>query len=332
MTQEAGLMRGAACDRPVVRGTERRATARALAGEHGGVVHRTTLAEHGIDRFGVRNEVAAGRWFRVGRHTVAVGSPEIGVVAQWWRAVWESGSGARLDGASALLAAGMTSFETSVIDVTLPKTSRTYPLQGVRRHLPRVTPAVTGSGIPRVGTEIATIHAAQWAATDRQAALLICLPMQQRLTSAPRLQLAWRSVHRSARRTLLDAVITDVTDGAQSLGELDFTRLARKSGLPPPSHQAVREGPHGRVYLDVSWDDVGLVVEVDGGHHLLALNPIDDALRQNDRVTAGERMLRIPVIGLRLVPDRFMLQVRHTYDALRIEAGRRHAARSRSSG
>lgn len=160
------------------------------------------------------------------------------------------------------------------------------------------------------------IHAAQWAVSDRQAALLICLPMQQRMTSPARLALAWRGVSRSARRTFLSNVVSDVTDGAHSLGELDFARMARRVGLPMPSRQAVRTGPGGRVYLDVSWDDVGLVVEIDGGHHALALNPIDDALRQNERVVAGDRVLRIPVIGLRLAPKEFLLQARRLYDAL----------------
>src|SRR5579875_1722170 len=67
------------------------------------------------------------------------------------------------------------------------------------------------------------------------------------------------------------------------------------------------------VYLDISWDEVGLVVEIDGGHHGLALNPVDDALRQNERVAVGERVLRIPVIGLRVATDKFMQQVRRTY-------------------
>ena len=154
-----------------------------------------------------------------------------------------------------------------------------------------------GAGIPRVGVEIAMIHAAQWAVSGRQAALLICLPMQQRLTSAARLALAWRAQIKSPRRAFLSNVIGDVTDGAHSLGELGFARMARTVGLPRPTRQAVRRGPGGRIYLDVSWDDVGLVVEIDGGHHALALNPIDDALRQNERVVVGERVLRIPVIG-----------------------------------
>lgn len=303
--------------RPVVHGSDRRSIAGALAAEHGGVVHRLALAEHGIDRFGIRNEVAAGRWFKVGRHTVAIGSPELCEFAQRWRAVWESGSGARLDGASALQAVGMTGFSSPLIDVTLPSGSRTHRVERVRLHLPREPAPVVGVGIRRVAPEIATVHAAQWAVSDRQAALLICLPMQQRLTSATRLQLAWRTMLRSPRRSFLSTVIADVTDGAQSLGELDFARLARQVGLPPPTRQALRGGPGGRVYLDVSWDDVGLVVEIDGGHHALALNPIDDALRQNQRVAAGERVLRIPVIGLRIAPKKFMQQARHTYDVLR---------------
>lgn len=146
--------------------------------------------------------------------------------------------------------------------------------------------------------------------------VVVRLPTQQRLISAARLELAWRGVRRSHKRRFLDAIVTDVTNGAQSLGELDFTRMARRAGLPAPSHQSVRTGAGGRVYLDISWDEVGLVVEIDGGHHALALNPIDDALRDNDRVVAGERVLRIPVIGFRIAQDRFMQQVRHTYDAL----------------
>lgn len=322
MTREAASAVRLVVGRPRVYGADRRAIARELAAAHGGVVHRLALAEHGIDRFAVRNEVAAGRWFKVGRHTVAIHSPELSDTAQWWRAVWESGSGARLDGVSALQAGGMTGFSAPVVDVTVPKTSHPHAVERVRLHLPRVPGPVAGAGIRRVAPDIATIHAGQWAVSDRQAALLICMPLQQRLTTPTRLQLVWRGVRRSARRKFLDGVITDVADGAHSLGELDFSRMVREAGLPPPSRQSVREGPGGRVYLDVSWDDVGLVVEIDGGHHALALNPIDDALRQNDRVTVGERVLRVPVVGLRLVPQKFMQQVRHTYDVLRAEASR----------
>jgi very-short-patch-repair endonuclease len=149
---------------------------------------------------------------------------------------------------------------------------------------------------------------------------VVCLAVQQRLVSPDRLLDAWGSVTRSRRRRFLDAVIHDICDGAHSLGELDFARMCRRAGLPPPSRQVVRRGPGGRVYLDVAWEGIGLVVEIDGGHHSLALNPVDDALRQNEVTLGDDMVLRIPVLGLRLTPATFMDQV-----------GRAHDQRSRRS-
>ena len=56
-------------------------------------------------------------------------------------------------------------------------------------------------------------------------------------------------------------------------------------------------------------DAAAAVVEVDGGQHALALATVDDALRQNEVVLRDERVLRVPVIGLRLEEQRFMAQV-----------------------
>ncbi|WP_237700721.1 hypothetical protein [Janibacter sp. HTCC2649] len=50
-------------------------------------------------------------------------------------------------------------------------------------------------------------------------------------------------------------------------------------------------------------------MEIDGGHHLLGLNPTDDALRSNEVALGSSRVLRIPLLGLRLEADRFMAQV-----------------------
>lgn len=159
---------------------------------------------------------------------------------------------------------------------------------------------VVGIGLPRVAPDWAVIHAAQLAVSDRQAALLICLAVQQRLVAPARLLAAWQTVRRSPRRALIDAVIRDVCDGVHSLGELDFARMCRRHGLPRPSHQVVRSLPGGRIYLDVEWEDIGLVVEIDGGQHALALNPVDDALRQNEVPLTRRAVLRIPVVGCAL--------------------------------
>jgi hypothetical protein len=252
-----------------------------------------------------------------GKHTVLVGSGALTPEARQWQAVWESGAGAVLDGASALLASGLTGFRPSRIDVSMPRNNRRHAIAGVARHLRSTMPPVLDVGVPRVKPEWATIHAAQWAVSDRQAALVLCLPVQQRLVLPERLLQAWQGTPRGPRHAFLDVVVRDVCDGAQSLGELDFGASCTERGLPEPSRQVVRIVSGGRVYIDVAWEELDLVVEIDGGHHALALNPVDDALRQNGVVLSGDRVLRIPVLGLRLRRDEFLDQVVQAHEQAR---------------
>jgi very-short-patch-repair endonuclease len=119
-------------------------------------------------------------------------------------------------------------------------------------------------------------------------------------------------VHKLIRRmhgAFIRGVVRDVALGVESLGELDFARLCRARGLPEPSRQVVRQGPQGRIYLDVRWDDHGLVVEIDGAQHREGLAVSIDNLSRNAVVLTGDRVLRIDRIGLRLHEDAFMAQV-----------------------
>ena len=257
----------------------------------------------------MRTEVLSGRWTRLGIHTVQIGTGQLSAEALRWRAVWESGPGAVLDGASALHAAGLTGYRTDLVQVTVPRANRRHRVDGVRVRRRQVVGPLMGAGVPRVRPEVAALRAAEWARSDREAVLVLCLVVQQRLARPDRLLDAWREVKVSRRRGVLAAAVGDICDGTHSLGELDVAVLCRRCGLPPPTRQAVRTGPGGRVYLDVAWEDVGLVLEIDGGHHALALNPVDDALRQNEVTLGNEVVLRIPVLGLRLQPHRFMDQV-----------------------
>lgn len=289
---------------------ERRDVARLLAAEHGGVARREELIQRGIGPGVIRAEVDAGRWERMGVHTVGIDRFNVyRPPALWWWAVWEAGPGAVLDGVSALHAAGLSGWEEHGVHVSVPHKNAAHRRDGLIVHRPRSPGPVITAGVPRVRPEVAVIRAAQWARTDRAAATLVAMAIQQRLTTPERVLTAWADVGRSRRRSLLSAVIPDVCDGAESLGELDFAALCRRRGLPEPARQAVCRGPHGRVYLDVLWEDIGLHVEIDGAQHTRGLAPLDDALRQNAVALEGAMTLRIPVIGLRLQPTQFMDQV-----------------------
>ena len=279
---------------------------------YGGVLSRRLLRGMGVDHRATAREVAADRWRMLGRQTVATHLGALPVEAHWWRAIWEIGPGGpALDGVTALQAVGLTGFDEDGLHVSVAHGWRPQKVPGVRlHHVGRVEREVTTvRGLPCVRPEVAAIRAAHWAHTDRQAALLLCLAVQQRLTTGPRLLAVARTVRGRRRRKLVRQLVRDIADGAQSLGELDFAAMCRAKGLPEPTRQVLRRGPHGRIYLDAGWPDLGVLVEIDGSQHRMALAVMDDNLRANEVVIGGDTVLRIDLVGLRLEGPRFLDQV-----------------------
>jgi very-short-patch-repair endonuclease len=135
------------------------------------------------------------------------------------------------------------------------------------------------------------------------------MSVQQQIVTPGALHEAFSRVLRDRRRGLITAVLSDLADGVRSMGELDFARMCRRRGLPTPSRQQWRRLPDGRACLDVYFDQYGVVVEIEGIHHAQIGAVIDDSVRQNWLTIGSERLLRIPVSGLRTHEDLFMDQV-----------------------
>jgi len=282
-----------------------------MAADQDGILSRRQIRELGLQRRDVRTQVDAKRWHKPTPHTVALFTGALSQRQQCWLALLETGCAeAALDGVTALQVAGLTGY-TAAITISCPLGAKPRLTAGTEIHVTtwRLPGDVLGSGIPRVRPDIAAVRAALWARTDRQAALVLVMTVQQRLSTARRLQWELRRIRRHPRRRLLVQVLADIADGAQALGELDFAVLCRRQRLPKPSRQVLRRGPRGQMYLDVYFDDYGLVVEVDGIQHVTGLNHVDDALRQNEVSLAADTVLRIPLLGLRLQPADFMAQI-----------------------
>ncbi|MEW1952732.1 hypothetical protein [Terrabacter sp. NPDC080008] len=293
-------------------GTARRAMARNLAEGQGGVVSRRQLRALGITHDHVRNEIAAERWAALGRQAVAVHRGLLPIEARAWCALWEVGERiAVLDGVTSLIASGLTGFDEAVLHLSVRHSHDIPKVDGARIHkvIRRLEDELVPSGIPRTRPAVAAVRAAGLAVSDRQAALLLLMPIQQRLTTPDALLMASRRFMGRRRRGFIKAVVGDVALGVQSLGELDFARLSRTRGLPEPSRQVVRKGPRGRIYLDVRWDGRALVVEIDGAQHREGLAVSIDNLTRNAVVLTGDRVLRIDRVGLRLHEEAFMAQV-----------------------
>lgn len=177
---------------------------------HDGVLSRAELRDLGWDRSAVAREVAAGRWRRHGRHTVALRT------ALSWQALFEVGIGvALLDGITALQVAGLTPYDEPVIHVSIPRTARAPRTPGVLIHRVRHRHPgeQIGAGVPRTRPAVAAIRAAHWAVSDRQAADLLLRGGQQRLYRASDLANARTVIQGRTRRAFIDAIIDAVTDG-----------------------------------------------------------------------------------------------------------------------
>lgn len=293
------------------RGQERRQRVRTeLALHQDVVVSMAQLYELGISYEEVRAEIAAGRWHKVGLRTVSVmGDAPTHERALWRRAVWEVGSQACLDGATALKAWGLSRWDDEMVHVSVPSGARHRKIPGVRVHVLRARGEVVTAGIPRTRRESAALRAAMWARSDRAAATVLAMAVQQRLVEPRRLLEVWGRTGRCPRRRLLSELVPLVADGAHALSEIDLAVLGRERGWPRPERQVVVRTAQGRLYLDVRFTAYGVVVEVNGVQHYEALATVSDALRRNEHAVGDRTALEIPAVALLLDPEPFLRQV-----------------------
>jgi very-short-patch-repair endonuclease len=287
------------------------AAAVALAEQQGGVISRPQLLEIGVTRGQVRAQVSARRWRRWRSQCLAVHTGELSDTGQLWAAVLEAGPRAVLDGASSLLASGLKGFTEESIRISVPRSSRRRRGRGMNVHQTRRYRASdhVESGVPRTKPEVAAVHGALWARSDKQAVLLMTMTVQQGLTTPERLGVAALRIRRDRRRLLVHATILDLLDGVRSISEHEFARACRDRGIPEPSRQVRRQTKDGRYFLDVYWDEWGVVVEIDGIQHGWVQNAVPDALRQNDVTLTHDLVMRLPLLGLRVAADDFFAQV-----------------------
>ena len=274
------------------------------------MVSRKQLFASGLTRWQIGAELRAKRWAAHPRQTIALHTGELTEAGLWWSAIFEVGSGAAIDGSTALRAAGLQGF-ADPIHVSVPKSARPRHPAGVIVHETRrrAPGDLIETGLPRVRPVVAAIRAALWARSDKQAALVLAMCVQQRIVRPSDLADAFAGVRRHRRRRFLQTVLADLANGAESIGELEFARLCRDFGLPEPERQTRHTGPHGTFHLDAEWPSYGVVVEIDGVHHLEPAQVLADSLRQNELTIGDSRVLRIPVIGLRTTPGPYLTQI-----------------------
>jgi very-short-patch-repair endonuclease len=222
--------------------------------------------------------------------------------------VLESGPRAALSGVTALQYDGMAALTDETIHLFVPKGTIKRKLRAVTRHESRRwrEEDLAPSGIRRTKPAVSAVMAALWAVTERQATFFLILPVQQGLCTPAELAEALERVRRHRFRKALWLAVSDIVDGARSLGELDVGRALARRGLPKPSRQVRRSRPDGSVYLDLAWDDYGLTMEIDGAQHDLPWMRLADTVRDLETLAEGTAPMRIPLLAWRLDEDRVL--------------------------
>ena len=284
---------------------------RKLARQQAGLITRNQLASLGINRRAAAHRVSSERWRAVAPAVFATMTGELTAEQRHWAAVLHGGERAILAGLSAAESAGLQRWSRSEIEVLIPhSTSVPRPLKGVsyrrsRRDLRQLRDR--RSDLPRCRIEPAVLLFAAADRSERTAAGVLAAAVQQQLTS-PELLLEWLEKLAPLRRPgLLRTVVTDLSGGAQSLGEIDVKRMCQRHGLALPRRQVRRRDAGGRVrFTDCEWTLAGgrtLILEVDGGFHMDADHWEDDLARQRALAAADRLIVRCSTRELRDSPE-----------------------------
>src|SRR5206468_956242 len=131
----------------------------------------------------------------------------------------------------------------------------------------------------------ATVDAAAWTPSPRDAARVLVAPVQQRLELAANLLRVLEAAGRIRHRRMLMALCRDLVGGAQALSEVEFLAFCRRHRLPRPDLQVRLDSAGRRRYLDATFRLPGgrvVRVEVDGGVHLSLATRWLDTMKDND--------------------------------------------------
>ena len=289
-----------------------RADWRPLAQSQSGLLSRRQLNQLGLDRFFVRNQIAAGRWVTRTSMVIGTSTGELTRDATRWLGVLHAGDGAVVGGLSAAEVLGLANWHRDDITVLVPDELDfdSSEVPGVR--FVRTRRDLRAMRLRRPGLSVCHIEPAVllWAAyqpSRRAAQGVIAAVVQQRLTTPDRLR-AWVEQLRPLRwARLFRRALADIEGGAQSVAEIDVRRMCRTVGIVPPHRQRQRRDTSGRMrFTDCEWDlPAGqvLVLEVDGSFHMEVEHWEDDLARQRRISGPGRIVVRCTSRELRDEPE-----------------------------
>ena len=260
------------------------------------------LRDRGFSMSAIRANLDAGRWqhFHPRVYLLHTGPPAWPTRA-WAALVYSGWPLAVLSHGSSAYARGWTKLAPSDIDVTVPYNRRVREQPGVRTHRSRsylhIVEAETE--LPRTTAARTVVDLLRACTNETEASALVLEAIRRGLVSSGKLWSELQADRRHPWRATAVKSLDFAAGGLQSILEVRWLEIETDHGLPHGRRQAkVIQG--GRVqFQDVSYDDYGLVVELDGrlGHEEIE-GRLRDMRRDNRNVIAGRATLRFGYFDL----------------------------------
>jgi hypothetical protein len=267
-----------------------------LAETQAGLLSHRQLRELGVSRGEIRNHVRVGRWAVRSSEVVSTTTGPLSREQALWLGVLHGGPTAMIGALSAAAVRGLRRWDRDEITVLVSNPLSFEPLPGYRFfRTRRPYKILLGTGdLPTCRLEPAVLMFAAHEPHLRTALGAVAATVQQRLTTAGALD-TWLDRLTPLRRSRdLRSLLTDVSDGAHSMAEVDLRKACRTYGVQPPRSQRTRTDRRGRRrYTDAEWllpDGRELVLEVDGAFHDDVMQATEDRVR-NRRLTSERRVV-----------------------------------------
>lgn len=270
--------------------------------------HATVLRSHeAFARYGrhhVRWMVQSGRWQRPAKGVVVLHSGSLTRDERLTSELLIQHRSAVLAGLTAASLDGLQGFATTTVFICVPHDVRIRPRIDVSVTRSRTLTDIDIHPVRRprrTRLPRSLVDAASLATTSLRCQAILACGVQQGLVTGHSLGEVVARMPSLRRRALIVETIEDVSGGSLSEYEVLFLRLCRDYGFPTPTRQQRRRDAAGRWrYLDIEFEEFGLVVEIDGMQHMEALAWWEDMMRNNELVVHERKaLLRFAGFALR---------------------------------
>ncbi|WP_053205473.1 type IV toxin-antitoxin system AbiEi family antitoxin domain-containing protein [Jiangella muralis] len=265
-----------------------------IAVQHG-VLSRAQAHACGLTDRRIEWLVASGRWRRVhlGVYAAFTGPPTF--EARVWAAILRAGPGAVASHRTAAYLDGLCDDAGPVIHVTAPAERHVRTkIDGVRVHYAHRLPHSRhpSKNPPRTRLDDTVLDLVDVAPHPRDAEGWVTAACQRRLTTPERLADTLGRRKKIRWRPMTEAMLADVTDGAQSPLELRHLRRVERAHSLPTGHRQQRITGHRVTWIDVDYPPYHLRVELDGRLGHTGEGRFRDHHRDNHATIDGHATLR----------------------------------------